>query len=162
MVRQCARFVFFDAFLIFLITQAEEELKYKLAGGHDCRNYKGTEENSVFGREGLCDIRDIVDDIEYDRGEFSADGSTKGDIQGVNPVDKPCLQFSGQPEAVFNDVGNQEICKSVMCALKDGACNKYKEENAEVHRFCGSGGADGTADKEKCRVENDAQHEPRI
>ena len=46
-----------------------------------------------------------------------------------------------------------------MCALKDGACNKYKEENAEVHRFCGSGGADGTADKEKCRVENDAQHE---
>lgn len=58
MVRQCARFVFFDAFLIFLITQAEEELKYKLAGGHDCRNYKGTEENSVFGREGLCDIRD--------------------------------------------------------------------------------------------------------
>ena len=48
LVRQCARFVFFDAFLIFLITQAEEELKYKLAGGHDCRNYKGTEENSFL------------------------------------------------------------------------------------------------------------------
>ena len=31
LVRQCARFVFFDAFLIFLITQAEEELKYKQA-----------------------------------------------------------------------------------------------------------------------------------
>ena len=84
MVRQCARFVFFDAFLIFLITQAEEELKYKLAGGHYCRNYKGTEENSVSGREGLCDIRDIVDDIEYDHVK---EADEKGKIHAVRYED---------------------------------------------------------------------------